>query len=134
MRNELVEALWKRIDQLSRASICPSDDLLAPTPFNVPDAESATMSNKRGPALKVGASAGPCPPQDGAQARRARRRDAENGALLRLRNDVAKQIGLKSRKFDAKIDVREKRLSSRKPATTRLRNDSEKAPFKPRFY
>lgn len=65
MRNELAEALWKRIDQLSRTSICPSDDLLELTPFDVPDAASATTCNKRGPASKVGANAGPRPSLDG---------------------------------------------------------------------
>ena len=65
MSNELVNALWKRIDQLARTSICPSDDLLELTPFDVPDAASATTHNKRGPAAKVGASAGPCAPLRG---------------------------------------------------------------------
>lgn len=65
MRNELVEALWKRIDRLARTSICPGDDILELTPFDVSEAERGATSVKRGPAFKAGASAGPRTPSDG---------------------------------------------------------------------
>lgn len=124
MKNELTDALWKRIDQLARQSICPSDDLLELTPFDVGDA-SNVAGVARGPVLKEGASAGPC-----ASLRGVRRDDRgpEAPSSLASENLSAPPTlaeGLQSNSFS----------NASRPARRNARPDLSEAPANmPNFY